>query len=213
MASAFKSSVGRLNLKILKYHYYCVKIQQKWLHKNATLKKKFSNWNTLGCFTSIKSENITFVHILKFLKNFFFFPPHFLRNSFVLRINRWSQKLLKIFSASKCAYLELSAGKNRESGGISVDTGRGNFCISMAPAFRSSVACQNLKILKNHYHCVKLQQKWLHKNAKEKKLFSKCYTLGCNICIKSEKITFGHIMKFLKFFCWAFPQIPKHPVV
>ena len=146
MASAFKSSVGRLNLKILKYHYYCVKIQQKWLHKNATLKKKFSNWNTLGCFTSIKSENITFVHILKFLKNFFFFPPHFLRNSFVLRINRRSQKLLEIFSALKCAYLELSTGKNRKSVGISVDTPRANFCISMAPTFKADLSSSN-KIL------------------------------------------------------------------
>ena len=151
MASAFKSSVGRLNLKILKYHYYCVKIQQKWLHKNATLKKKFSNWNTLGCFTSIKSENITFVHILKFLKNFFFFPPHFLRNSFVLRINRRSQKLLEIFSASKCAYLELSTGKNRKSVGILVNTPRVNFCIAMAPAFRSSVGHLNLKIFARFY--------------------------------------------------------------
>ena len=146
MASAFKSSVGRLNLKILKYHYYCVKIQQKWLHKNATLKKKFSNWNTLGCFTSIKSENITFVHILKFLKNFFFFPPHFLRNSFVLRINRRSQKLLEIFSASKCVYLELSTGKIKNLEVFLVNTPRVNFCISMVPDFKADLSLSS-KIL------------------------------------------------------------------
>ena len=116
------------------------------------------------------------------------------------------QKGLRIVPALKCAYLELSTGKNRESGGISVNTPRVNFCISMVSAFKSRLGRLNLKILKNHYHCVKLQQKPLHKNAIQKKLFQKWNTLGCFICIKSEKITFLQILKFLKFFSSPFPQ-------
>ena len=69
----------------------------------------------------------------------------------------------------------------------------GHFWTLVVSAFRPSVGHLNLKILKNDYYGVKVQQKWLHKNANVKKLFSKCNTLGCYICIKSEKITFVHI--------------------
>ena len=50
---------------------------------------------------------------------------------------------------------------------------RGNFCLSMVPSFKSSAASLNLKIWKNHYYIVKLQEKWLYKNAIAKKLFWK----------------------------------------
>ena len=151
MATGFRPSVGPQNLKIFNFNYYELNKQQKWHNKIAILEKKFSNWNTLGCFTSIKSENITFVHILKFLKNFFFFPPHFLRNSFVLRINPRTQKLLEIFSALQCAYLELSTGKIKNLEVFLVNTSRVSFCTAMAPAFRSRLAQSNLKIFARFY--------------------------------------------------------------
>ena len=110
---------------------------------------------------------------MKFLKYFSSQNPTFLYNAFICVINTKSQKLLEIFSALKCVYLELSTGKNRESGGISVNTPRVNFCISMVSAFKSRLGRLNLKILKNHYHCVKPQQKPVHKNAIQKKTFSK----------------------------------------
>ena len=83
MASAFRSSVGPQDLKILNFNYYERNKQQKWHNKIAILEKKFWKWNTLGCFTSIKSEKITFGRIWKFLRNF----------SFTLKI--FKQKLLK----------------------------------------------------------------------------------------------------------------------
>ena len=163
---------------------------------NASAKKLFIFWCTLGCIICLKSEKITFLQILKFLKFFSSQNPTFVFNAFICVINLRSQKLLKIFLASKCAYLELSSGKNRESGGISVNTPRVNFCISIVSAFKSRLGRLNLKILKNHYYRVKLQQKTLQKNAIQKKLFQKWNTLGCFICIKSEKITFVHIWRF-----------------
>ena len=110
---------------------------------------------------------------MKFLKNFFFIVPYFLKNSFIFLINPRNKKLLEIFSASKCAYLELSTGKIKNLRVFLVNTPRVNFCISMALAFKSSVGRSNLKILKNHYHRVKLQQKWLKKNTTKKKTFLK----------------------------------------
>ena len=118
MAPAFRSSVACQNLKILKNHYHCVKLQQKWLHKNAIQKKLFSKCYTLGCNICIKSEKITFGHIMKFLKNFFFIVPPFLKNSFIFLINPRNKKLLAIFLASKCVYLELFTGKIKKSEGI-----------------------------------------------------------------------------------------------
>ena len=91
---------------------------------------------------------------MKFLKNFFFIVPYFLKNSFIFLINPRNKKLLEIFSASKCAYLELSTGKIKNMRVFLVNTPRVNFCISMALAFKSSVGRSNLKILKNHYHRV-----------------------------------------------------------
>ena len=137
---------------------------------------------------------------MKFLKYFSSQNPTFLFDALICVINTRSQKLLEIFSALKCVYLELSTGKIRNLGFIFVNTPRVNFCISRVPDFTSSARRSNLKILKNPYHTVKLQEKWVHKNATAKKLFWFCYTLGCNICIKSEKITFVHILKFLKNF-------------
>ena len=83
---------------------------------------------------------------------------------------------------------------------------RGNCCLSMVPSFKSSVARLNFKILTKHYYGVKLQEKWLYKNAIAKKLFRFCYTLGCNRSSNSEKFTFGLIMKFLKKKIFIVPQ-------
>ena len=96
---------------------------------------------------------------MKFLKNFFFIVLHFLKNSFIFLINPRNKKLLEIFSASKCAYLELSTVKIKNLGVFLVNTPRVNFGISMALAFRSKAPPLNLKILKSHYHGVKI-----HKN-------------------------------------------------
>ena len=93
---------------------------------------------------------------MKFLKLFRWTFPSNNKLTFVCRIDLRNTKRRRIFSATKCAYCELSTGKNRKSGGILVDTVRGNFCISMAPGFSSSVGHLNLKIFKNHYNGVKV---------------------------------------------------------
>ena len=129
-------------------------------------------------------------HIWRKNINFLSRLPNFSFDPFVYRSNLRTTKIYRIFSALKCIYLELSTGKNRKSGGILVITARVNFFVFIVSAFRSNMARLNLKILKNHYHGVKIQQKSLHKNAITKKLFRKWNTLGCFICIKSENIIF-----------------------
>ena len=81
---------------------------------------------------------------------------------------------------------------------------RGNFCLSMASAFRSSVGPQDLKIFNFNYYERNKQQKWHNKIAILEKKFWKWNTLGCFISIKSEKITFGRIWKFLGNFLFTF---------
>ena len=126
-------------------------------------------------------------------------------NFFVFKINVRNKTMLQIFSALKCVYLELPTGKNRKSGGISVNTPRVNFCIAMAPAFRSRLGHLDLKIFARFYFQSKPWEAGQLFRGTIKFLNFECYTLGCNICIKSEKLTFGHIMKFLKFFLFTYP--------
>ena len=61
----------RLNMKISKNHHYGVKLQQKWLHKDASTKKLFRNWHSLGCANCIKSEKKILLTKFKFFWEIF----------------------------------------------------------------------------------------------------------------------------------------------